>query len=120
MIKPKDQVNIKPKRTKKDKQEKYLLRLYVTGNTPQSTRAIINLKKICEGYLKGRYDLEIIDIYKRPELARGEQIVAAPTLVKLLPSPMRKLIGDLSSVEKVLLGLDLKHLDQKGRSKEKP
>ena len=88
----------------------YTLRLYITGNTPQSIRAIVNLKKICEEHLKERYDLEVIDIYKRPELAKGEQIIAAPTLIKVLPAPLRKLIGDLSNEEKVLLGLDLRPL----------
>jgi circadian clock protein KaiB len=90
------------------KEEKYLLRLFITGNAPQSIRAIINLKRICEEHLKDRYDLEIIDIYKRPELAKGEQIVAAPTLIKSLPHPFKKLIGDLSNEEKVLLGLNLR------------
>jgi circadian clock protein KaiB len=93
---------------RKIKEAKYILRLYITGNTPQSMRAIVNLKKICEDHLKDRYDLEIIDIYKNPELAKGEQIIAAPTLIKSLPHPLRKLIGDLSNHEKVLLGLDLR------------
>ena len=88
--------------------EKYMLRLYVTGSTERSTQAILNVKKVCEEYLQGRYDLEVIDIYQQPALARGEQIVAAPTLIKRLPAPLRKLIGDLSSRERVLLGLDLK------------
>ncbi len=92
----------------KSKDQKYLLRLYITGNTPQSLRAILNIKRICEEHLKGRYDLEVIDIYKKPELARGEQIIAAPTLIKSLPHPLRKLIGDLSNEDKVLLGLDLR------------
>ncbi len=88
--------------------EKYVLRLYVTGATARSARAIRNLKAICEENLKDRYQLEIIDIYQQPALARGEQIVALPTLVKKLPSPLRRLVGDLSSKENVLLGLDLK------------
>lgn len=92
---------------KKSKTEKYLLRLFITGNAPQSVRAIINLKRICEVHLKDRYNLEIIDIYKRPELAKDEQIIAAPTLIKSLPHPFRKLIGDLSDEEKVLLGLNI-------------
>ncbi len=96
------------KRKMAKKEENYVLRLYITGNTPQSMRAILNLKQICEEHLKNRYDLEIIDIYKRPELAKGEQIIAAPTLIKSLPHPLRKLIGDLSNEEKVLLGLDLR------------
>jgi circadian clock protein KaiB len=88
-------------------EERYVLRLYVTGMTPNSVRAIENMKAICEEYLQGRYDLEIIDVYKHPSLAKGEQIVAAPTLVKSLPMPLRRLIGDLSQRDRVLLGLDL-------------
>jgi circadian clock protein KaiB len=87
---------------------KYLLRLYVTGSTPRSARAIENIKDICEEHLKGRYDLEVIDVYQRPRLAADEQIVATPTLIKVLPTPLRRLIGDLSDSERVLVGLDLK------------
>ena len=87
--------------------EKYLLRLYVTGMTPRSTEAIARLKNICEEHLAGRYDLEVIDIYQQPALARGEQILAAPTLIKRLPLPLRRLVGDLSNKQRVLLGLDL-------------
>jgi circadian clock protein KaiB len=90
---------------------RYILRLYVTGATPQSIRAITNIKKICEEYLKNRYTLEIIDIYQQPHLAEGDQIVAAPTLIKKLPAPLKKLIGDMSNIDKVLLGLDLKTED---------
>lgn len=86
----------------------YVLRLYVTGMTPSSVRAIANIKKICEEHLEGRYSLEVIDIYKRPTLADGEQIIAAPTLLKKLPLPLRRFIGDMSNTEKILLGLDLK------------
>lgn len=88
--------------------EKYVLRLYVTGMTPQSARAIQNIKNICEEHLKGRYDLEVVDIYQKPSLAAGEQILAAPTLIKKLPLPLRRLVGDLSRTERVLLGLDLR------------
>jgi circadian clock protein KaiB len=88
----------------------YVLRLYVTGATPASTRAITNLKKLCEQHLKGRFDLEVIDIFQRPELAQGEQIVATPTLIKKLPAPLRRFIGDLEGLEGKLLGLDLKPL----------
>ncbi|MDP4224571.1 MAG: circadian clock KaiB family protein, partial [Bacteroidota bacterium] len=91
--------------------ESYILRLYVTGTTPQSVRAIANIKRICEEHLKGRYDLEVIDLYQRPNLAQGEQIVAAPTLIKKLPSPLRRVIGDLSNTERLLVGLDIKRLD---------
>jgi circadian clock protein KaiB len=87
--------------------ERYVLRLYVTGQTPRSLRAIQNIKHICETHLKGRYDLEVIDIYKRPSLAQGEKVIAAPTLVKVLPTPIRRFVGDLSDTEKVLFGLDL-------------
>jgi circadian clock protein KaiB len=85
----------------------YILRLYVTGTTPNSQRAIENVRKICEEHLKGRYELEIIDIYQQPELAKEGQIVAAPTLVKKLPLPLRKFIGDMSRTERILLGLEL-------------
>lgn len=86
---------------------RYILRLYVAGTTPKSRRAIENVKKICEENLQGRYELEIIDIYQQPTLAKEGQIVAAPTLVKKLPPPLRKFIGDMSSTEKILLGLDV-------------
>jgi len=87
--------------------EPYLLRLYVTGTTPQSVRAIANVKKICEEYLKGRYELDVVDLYQQPQLAQGEQIIAAPTLIKRLPLPLRRIIGDMSKSERVLVGLDL-------------
>ncbi len=90
-----------------DKQ-KYVLKLYVTGLTSKSSVAIKNITKICQRHLKGRYDLRIIDIYQQPALARGDQIIAAPTLIKKLPLPLRKFIGDLSDREKILFGLDLK------------
>ncbi len=87
---------------------RYVLRLYVTGMTPKSVRAIENLKAICEEYLQDHYDLEIVDIYQHPVLMRGEQIIAAPTLIKRLPEPLRRLVGDMSDKDRVLLGLDLK------------
>jgi circadian clock protein KaiB len=83
------------------------LRLYVTGSTPRSARAIENLRRVCEKHLFGRYDLEVIDIYQRPEAAREFQVIAVPTLVRLLPEPLRRVIGDLSDQDKVLHGLDL-------------
>ncbi len=95
----------------KKRQEEYVLRLYVAGLTPAATRAILNIKEICEQHLEGRYDLQVIDIYQQPALAEGEQIVAVPTLVKKLPQPLRKFIGDLSDRDRLLFGLDLK---QKG------
>jgi circadian clock protein KaiB len=88
--------------------EQYVLRLYVTGMTPRSGQAIANIKQICDEHLQGRYDLDVIDIYQRPSLAAGEQIIAVPTLIKKLPPPLRRLIGDLSDTEQVLLGLDIK------------
>ena len=88
--------------------ERYVLRLYVTGLTPKSARAVENVRTICEEHLHGRYELEVIDIYQQPTLARGEQIIAAPTLIKRLPLPLRRIIGDMSSTERVLLGLDLR------------
>ena len=90
------------------KQEQYILRLYVTGITPRSTAAIQNIKAICEEHLSGRYQLEVIDVYQHPGLAKGEQIIAAPTLIKFLPLPLRRFIGDMSRTEKILLGLDLR------------
>ena len=88
-------------------EQHYVLRLYVTGVTPASTRAIGNIKCICEEHLKGRYELEVIDIFQQPTLAKGDQIIAAPTLIKALPLPLRRFIGDLSNTEGVLLGLDV-------------
>ena len=85
-----------------------VLRLYVSGSTLKSARAVENIKRICEQHLKNRYDLEVIDIYQQPDLARGDQIVAVPTLIKRFPLPLRRLIGDLSNNDKVLLGLDLR------------
>jgi circadian clock protein KaiB len=90
--------------------EKYILRLYITGSTRRSVLALTNLRKICEEYLEGRYELEVIDLYQVPTLAKDEQIIAAPTLIKKLPLPFRRIIGDMSNAEKVLMGLDLKKL----------
>lgn len=87
--------------------EHYLLRLFITGSTPRSARAIENIRAICERKLNGRYDLEVIDIYQHPEQAKPEQVIVTPTLVKKLPLPVRKLIGDLSDEERVLVGLDI-------------
>jgi len=89
---------------------RYVLRLYVTGTTRHSTRAIVNIRKICEEHLQGRYDLEIVDISQHPTLAEGEQIIAAPTLIKRLPLPLRRFIGDMSQTERILLGLDLREM----------
>ena len=85
----------------------YVLQLYVTGMTPRSARAIANAKKICEEHLQGQYDLSVIDVYQQPQLAKEAQIIAVPTLVKKLPEPLRRIIGDLSDRDQVLLGLKL-------------
>jgi circadian clock protein KaiB len=94
--------------------ERYILRLYVTGMTSRSSRAVDNLRAICDEYLEGRYDLEVIDIYQQPVLTKGEQIIAAPTLIKKLPLPMRRIIGDMSNRERVLVGLDLVRASRDG------
>jgi len=90
------------------RQAKYVLRLYVSGSTLKSSRAVENIKRVCEQHLKNRYDLEVIDIYQQAKLARDEQIVAVPMLIKRLPLPLRRLIGNMSNREKVLFGLDLR------------
>ena len=90
--------------------DKYVLRLYITGTTRRSVLALTNLKKICEEYLEGQYELEVIDLYRMPGLAKDEQIIAAPTLIKKLPLPFRRIIGDMSDIEKVLMGLDIKKI----------
>jgi circadian clock protein KaiB len=112
--------NIMPKQKTRDSTEaferslvspqktRYVLRLYIAGTTPKSVRAIANIKKICEEYLQGRYELQVIDLYQQPQLAQGEQIIAVPTLIKKLPPPLRRIIGDMSSTERVLVGLDLR------------
>ena len=87
---------------------RYILRLYVAGLMPKSTRAITNMKRICEEHLQGQYELEVIDLYQHPQLAQGDQIVAVPTLIKKLPPPLRRIIGDMSDTERVLVGLDLR------------
>jgi circadian clock protein KaiB len=99
-----------PKKTKKteSKKEKFVLRLYVAGQTQNSVRAIENIKRICEEYLKGRYSLEVVDIYQQPVLAKGDQIIAVPTLMRKLPLPLRKFIGDMAATERILVGLDLR------------
>jgi circadian clock protein KaiB len=88
------------------------LRLYVAGQTPRSLAALSNLKRICTEHLKGEYELEVIDLAKNPQLAQGDQILAIPTLVRNLPVPIRKIIGDLSNVDRVLVGLDLRGSEQ--------
>lgn len=93
-------------------QEKYVLRLYVAGLGARSSRALANVRRICEEHLAGRYELEVIDLYKNPVLAKGEQIVAVPTLIKEIPKPLRKFIGDMSDADRILIGLDLRPTDR--------
>ena len=95
-------------RKKRDAEETWNLRLYVAGQTPRSVVAFANLKRICEEHLPGRYRIEVVDLLKNPQLAKGDQILAIPTLVRKLPPPMRKIIGDLSNTLNVLVGLDLR------------
>jgi circadian clock protein KaiB len=95
-------------RTQDASSEFWELRLYVAGQTPRSLAAFSNLKQICEGHLKGRYRIHVIDLVEKPQLSRGDQILAIPTLVRKLPEPVRKIIGDLSDTERVLVGLDLR------------
>ena len=88
--------------------DRYVLRLYVTGMTPRSARAITTIRTLCEKHLQGRYSLQVVDIYQHPQLTREEQIIAAPTLIKRLPLPLRRMVGDLSDRGRVLFGLDLR------------
>ena len=100
-----------PRKSKTVKiEEIWQLRLYVAGQTPNSIAAFANLKRICEEHLEGKYQIEVIDLLKNPQLAMGDQILALPTLVRKLPSPIKKIIGDLSNTERVLVGLDIKPL----------
>ncbi len=105
---PRTTTKIFEKGLKKKKIEKYVLRLYIAGMTPRSLNAIKNINKICQENLQGRCDLQVIDVFRHPTLAKGEQIIAAPTLIKKLPLPLRRFIGDLSNTEQVILGLDLR------------
>ncbi|HUQ67124.1 MAG TPA: circadian clock KaiB family protein [Flavitalea sp.] len=89
------------------KKNEYVLRLFITGATPNSVRALTNIKQICENYLKGRYSLEIVDVYQQVEIAEKEQIIALPLLIKKMPLPERRLIGDMSDIQKVLKGLEI-------------
>jgi circadian clock protein KaiB len=96
------------RRSKKPAIQQYKLRLYVTGQTPRSLRSVENLRHLCEKYLKGRFSLEVVDIYQQPALAAEGQIIAAPTVIKLMPLPLRRLVGDFSDQGRVVLGLDIK------------
>ncbi|WP_261990213.1 circadian clock KaiB family protein [Hymenobacter sp. BT188] len=103
-----------PDTTTEDMDKEYWeLRLYVAGQTPKSVAAIANLKKYCEQHLLGRYKLEVIDLLQHPQLAEGDQILAIPTLVRKVPVPIRKIIGDLSNEERVLVGLDIRPIESK-------
>ena len=93
--------------SKSEAKERYVLRLYVSGMTPKSINAIENVRKLCEQYLLGRYELDIVDIYQQPDVAKAEQLIAAPTLIKKLPLPLRRFIGDMSNKDKILVGLDI-------------
>jgi circadian clock protein KaiB len=110
--KPKNLAEVFEKALEDQQHEKYVLRLYVAGNTLKSAQAIAAIHEICETHLKGRYQLEVIDIYQQPELVRGQQIVAAPTLIKMLPLPLRRIIGDLTRTERILVGLNLETMDR--------
>jgi circadian clock protein KaiB len=96
------------KKAKTAGKERYVLRLYVAGMTPKSSQAIMNITQVCKDHLKGRYNLRVIDIYQQPALAQGEQIIAVPTLIKKLPLPLRRFIGNMVDREKILVGLDLR------------
>jgi len=96
---------------RKTESYRYVLRLYVAGQTPKSIDALTNIKRICEDNLRGRYVLDVIDLYQQPQLAQGDQIIALPTLIKKLPLPLRRIIGDMSNTERVLVGLDLRKRD---------
>ena len=93
---------------RKSKTARYVLRLYVAGMTPRSVQAVESIRQICQEHLAGRCDLQVIDVYQQPTLAAGEQIIAAPTLVKKLPLPLRRFIGDMTNVDRILVGLDLR------------
>jgi circadian clock protein KaiB len=96
----------------RSEQDTWELRLYVAGQTPKSLTAFANLKKLCEEHLEGKYRIEVVDLMKNPQLAKGDQIIAIPTLVRKLPQPLKKIIGDLSNTERVLVGLDLRSLKE--------
>src|ERR1700686_2843658 len=111
MRKTKKKTRAGPRKPAPQKPEVWKLRLYVAGQTPKSVRAFANLKVLCEEHLKGRYQIEVIDLRENPQLARGDQIVAVPTLVRRLPVPVRTIIGDLSNSARLLVGLDLRRVD---------
>jgi len=99
-------------RTGAKKKHRYALRLYITGQTPRSLQSVENLRTLCDKYIPGQFDLEVVDIYQQPAMAAAGQIIAAPTLIKSMPLPLRRLVGDFSDSERVILGLDLKQIDE--------
>lgn len=107
----KSKKSVKPANVKPAKAKDYDLRLYVAGQTPRSLQALSNLKRICEEHLAGHYRIEIIDLLQKPQLAAGDQILAIPTLVRSIPKPLRKIIGDLSNTQRVLIGLDVQPVE---------
>jgi circadian clock protein KaiB len=100
--------------SERESEEKWLLKLYVAGQTPKSVAAFANLKHLCETHLKGQYTIQVVDLVVNPTLAKGDQIVAVPTLIRQLPSPVKRVIGDLANEEKVLVGLDLRPVRSAG------
>jgi circadian clock protein KaiB len=106
--KPRNEYAAFERALKESKERQYLLRLYVTGATPKSVLAINNIRRICEENLKGRYRLEVVDVYRQPELVKGQDLIAVPTLIKFLPEPLRKFIGDMMDTKRILVGLDLR------------
>jgi circadian clock protein KaiB len=106
-VKKKRSAARRPKKSRKAAGARYILRLYITGQTPRSLQSVENLRALCDKYLPGQFDLEIIDIYQQPAMAKEGQIIAAPTLIKSMPLPLRRLVGDFSDKERVILGLDL-------------
>jgi circadian clock protein KaiB len=99
-------------RVRKKKKHRYALRLYITGQTPRSLQSVENLRTLCDKYIPGQFDLEVVDIYQQPAMAAAGQIIAAPTLIKSMPLPLRRLVGDFSDSTRVILGLDLKQIDE--------
>ncbi len=111
----KDSSRTEPSALRTSKGQQYVLKLYIAGTSVRSNEAITNLKRICDEHLKDRYELEVIDIYQQPVLAKGEQIVAVPTLMKKLPPPLRRFIGSMADAERILVGLDLRERRDKER-----
>jgi len=109
---------IEDKHEREDDLDRYILKLYITGRSPRAERAIANLQRLCKEELEDCYELEIIDVLEHPQLAENDRILATPTLIKQLPPPLRRVIGDLSNHEKVLLGLDVQTRNERAREKE--